>query len=127
MTWLHGSMVVAPAMAAHLVPHCNIRHIAPASTANAVITDMTVIGPQNICNYPDSKVHGANMGPIWGRQDPGGPYVGPINFVVWVPSVWSPSIPSQPASAIRNAEVSTEQGTLYTPNSIITGNVSPNP
>ena len=24
-------------------------------------------------NYPDSKVHGANMGPIWGRQDPGGP------------------------------------------------------
>ena len=21
---------------------------------------------------PDSKVHGANMGPIWGRQDPGG-------------------------------------------------------
>ena len=26
---------------------------------------------------PDSKVHGANMGPIWGRQDPGGPHVGP--------------------------------------------------
>ena len=22
-----------------------------------------------------SKVHGANMGPIWGRQDPGGPHV----------------------------------------------------
>ena len=22
---------------------------------------------------PDSKVHGANIGPIWGRQDPGGP------------------------------------------------------
>ena len=29
---------------------------------------------------PDSKVHGANMGPIWGRQDPGGPLVGPMNF-----------------------------------------------
>ena len=27
-------------------------------------------------NNPDSKVHGANMGPIWGRQDPGGPHVG---------------------------------------------------
>ena len=26
---------------------------------------------------PDSKVHGANMGPIWGQQDPGGPHVGP--------------------------------------------------
>ena len=33
---------------------------------------------------PDSKVHGANMGPIWGRQDPGGPHVGHINFVIWV-------------------------------------------
>ena len=31
----------------------------------------------------DSKVHGANMGPIWGRQDPGGPHVGPVNFAIW--------------------------------------------
>ena len=34
--------------------------------------------------YPDSKVHGANMGPIWGRQDPGGPHVGPTNFAIKV-------------------------------------------
>ena len=38
--------------------------------------------------YPDSKVHGANMGPIWGRQDPGGPHVGPMNLairiVIWL-------------------------------------------
>ena len=33
---------------------------------------------------PDSKVHGANMGPIWGRQDPGGTHVGPMNFALWV-------------------------------------------
>ena len=33
---------------------------------------------------PDSKVHGANMGLIWGQQDPGGPHVGPMNFVIWV-------------------------------------------
>ena len=32
--------------------------------------------------YPDSKVHGANMGAIWGRQDPGGPHVGPMNFAI---------------------------------------------
>ena len=32
----------------------------------------------------NSKVHGANMGPIWGRQDPGGPHVGPMNFAIWV-------------------------------------------
>ena len=31
---------------------------------------------------PDSKVHGANMGPIWGRQDPGGPHVRPMNFAI---------------------------------------------
>ena len=31
---------------------------------------------------PDSKVHGANMGPIWGRQDPGGPHVGPVNCAI---------------------------------------------
>ena len=23
------------------------------------------------------------MGPIWGRQDPGGPHVGPTNFAIW--------------------------------------------
>ena len=41
-------------------------------------------GPGPICvqNPPDSKVHVANMGPIWGRQDPGGPHVGPMNFAV---------------------------------------------
>ena len=32
---------------------------------------------------PDSKVPGANMGPIRDRQDPGGLHVGPINFAIW--------------------------------------------
>ena len=32
---------------------------------------------------PDNKVHGANMGPIWGRQVPGRPYVCPVNFDIW--------------------------------------------
>ena len=32
---------------------------------------------------PDSKVHGANMGPSWGWQDPAGPHVGPMNFDIW--------------------------------------------
>ena len=31
----------------------------------------------------DSKLPGANMGPIWGRQDPDGPHVGPMNFAIW--------------------------------------------
>ena len=28
------------------------------------------------------------MGPIWGRQDPGGPHVGPMNLAIWV-AHWS--------------------------------------
>ena len=38
---------------------------------------------RSLLNIPDSKVHGANMGPIWGRQDPGGPHVGPMKFAIW--------------------------------------------
>ena len=33
--------------------------------------------------HPDSKVHGTNMGPTWGRQDPGGPHVGHVNLAIW--------------------------------------------
>ena len=32
---------------------------------------------------PDSKVHRATKGPIWGRQDPGGPHVGQMNLDIW--------------------------------------------
>ena len=32
---------------------------------------------------PDSKVHVANMGPIWDRQASGGPHVGPLNLTIW--------------------------------------------
>ena len=34
-------------------------------------------------SIPDSKVHGAKMGPIWGRQDPGRPHDGSMNFAIW--------------------------------------------
>ena len=34
--------------------------------------------------YHDNNVNGANMGPIWGRQDPGGSNVGPMNLAIWV-------------------------------------------
>ena len=33
--------------------------------------------------HPNNKVRGANMGPIWGQQDPGGPHVGPMNLAIW--------------------------------------------
>ena len=36
-----------------------------------------------VIQIPDSKVRGVIMGPIWGRQDPGGPQVGPMNLAIW--------------------------------------------
>ena len=30
----------------------------------------------------DIKVRVPNTGPIWGRQDPGGPHVGPMDFAI---------------------------------------------
>ena len=33
-------------------------------------------------NYPDNKVHGANMGPTWVLSAPDGPHVGPTNLVI---------------------------------------------
>ena len=35
--------------------------------------------------FPDGKVHVANMGPTWGRQDPCGPHVGHMNIAIWIP------------------------------------------
>ena len=38
---------------------------------------------KSLCNHnPDSKVHEACMGPTWGRQDPGGTHVGPMNIAI---------------------------------------------
>ena len=34
--------------------------------------------------YPDSKVHGANMGPTWVLSAPRGPNVGPMNLAIRV-------------------------------------------
>ena len=33
--------------------------------------------------HPASKVHRVNKGPIWGRQDPCGPHVDPMNLAIW--------------------------------------------
>ena len=49
----------------------------PKASLDIMLSDLE--GQRN----PDSKVHGANMGPIWGGQDPGGLHVGPINFAIW--------------------------------------------
>ena len=38
----------------------------------------------HIDEYPDSKVHGANMGPTWVLSAPDGPHVGPMNLAIRV-------------------------------------------
>ena len=48
------------------------------------IFNLPLMAKLELRSYPDSKVRGANMGSIWGRQDPGGPHVGPMNFAIWV-------------------------------------------
>ena len=39
---------------------------------------------KGINKYPDNKVQGANMGPIWVLSAPDGPHIGPMNFAIWV-------------------------------------------
>ena len=66
----------------------NLRHVIVTTVKICLLMKLVVVESElNILSYtrqnPDSKVHGANMGPIWGRQDPGGPSVGPMNFAIW--------------------------------------------
>ena len=38
----------------------------------------------HFCYYPDSTVHGANLGPTWVLSAPDGPHVGPMNLAIRV-------------------------------------------
>ena len=62
-----------------------MEHPQPESVSSVRLTHKTLGGYIYYVKYniPDSKVHGANMGPICGRQDPGGPHVGPMNLAIW--------------------------------------------
>ena len=50
--------------------------LVPCAESDGVMQGLPLTGNVNLGPVPDSKVHGAKMGPIWGRQDPGGPHVG---------------------------------------------------
>ena len=67
----------------HLIPRCM-----PYYQIRFYSHFMTYVPPLSI-HITDSKVRGATMGPIWGRQDPGGPRVGPMNFVIWDDVIWT--------------------------------------
>ena len=61
---------------------------------------------------PDSKVHGDNMGPIWGRQDQGGPHVGPVNFAIWETRVFTWFSQNVPVSIMKELKLHTKPLTM---------------
>ena len=67
----------------------NIHPLQPRMTFSVIVENNMILMLSHLMMYhmtypiPDNKVHGANMGPIWGRQDPGGPHVRPMNFDIW--------------------------------------------
>ena len=50
---------------------------------DVVVVKFTFISSSYVCTVPESKVHGAHVGPNWGRQDPDGPHVGRVNLAIW--------------------------------------------
>ena len=80
------------------------RPLDPINSPCVIICHSTACSPFGLFNsmvaywnscikiYPHSKVHGANMVPIGGRQDPGGPHAGPMNLVIWVGIITGGSI-----------------------------------
>ena len=63
----------------------NMRHRKRTTIYNYSSTQVARFNTQMLSYQyiPDSKVHGANIGPVWGQQDPDGPHVGPMNFAIW--------------------------------------------
>ena len=65
------------------LPSCWFRPILSAIRRSNYLLATFKNNVADVNGLPDSKVHGANMGPIWGRKDPGGPHVGPMKFAIW--------------------------------------------
>ena len=61
-----------------LVPRILFSNFIASAASNKHDATLSVV----FYDVPNSKVHGANIRPIWGRQDPGGPHVGPMNFAI---------------------------------------------
>ena len=63
---------------------------------------------------PDSKVHGANMGSIWGRQNPGGPMLAPwtlLSGMLWcVNDLYSNPIKSPHKNLLFSFQIPSETG-----------------
>ena len=62
------------------ITHLQLHLISQGHLNHFVVWDVATIC-ENM--NPDSKGHGANMGPTWVLSSPGGLHVGPMNFATW--------------------------------------------
>ena len=69
----------------HWPSNCLFKSLSMLTTKKQ--TNMCITSPFCLksTSIPDSKVHGANMGPTWVLSAPGGPHVGPMNLAIWDP------------------------------------------
>ena len=76
--WLCRYMEMCPfqLMSTYCRMYTSENKVSIGSTASAIAMLRTQ------CSHP-CKVHRANMGPTWGRQDPGGPHVSHTNLAIW--------------------------------------------
>ena len=55
---------------------------------------------RHVIRIPDSKVHGANMGPTWVLSSPDGPHIGAINLAIkdtiWLVAAAAECVPQGP-------------------------------
>ena len=89
-TMNHISTGVKRRLACHL--HCDCLMLGVATLhillSGATTSVLCKSSMQPCYDNPDSKVHEAYMGPTWGRQDPGGPHVGPRNLAIRESGKW---------------------------------------
>ena len=63
--------------------------------------------------FPDSKVHGANMGPTWVLSAPDGPHVGPMNLAIKDWYIWAISKTQQKQKSTNRVHNSWELRWLW--------------
>ena len=72
----------------YFLPHRmfgSIESLSPSNIRNTKLHLSNWRRPQlSLEFFPDSKVHGANMGPIWVLSAPSGPHIGPMNRAIKV-------------------------------------------
>ena len=63
--------------------HPSITTLKVASIASGQSADCPSASEAALKDISKHPWYGANMGPVWGRQDPGGPHIGPMKFDIW--------------------------------------------